>query len=41
MAQKNIAARGRQIMKLAKQIRAKSKGKKWITCVKEAAKKLK
>lgn len=34
-----LAARGRKIMAAAKAIRRASPGKKWTTCVKEAAKK--
>jgi len=41
MSKKNNGAMGRKIMTLAKRIRRKAKGKKWQTCVKEAAKRLK
>jgi hypothetical protein len=36
-----LAAKGKKIMAKAKEIRRKSPGKKWQTCVKEAAKSLK
>ncbi len=41
MARKSISSIGRRIMAKAKQIRKRNKGKKWTTCVKEAAKSLK
>jgi hypothetical protein len=41
MKKTKLASQGKRIMAEAKRIRAKAKGKKWQTCVKEAAKKLK
>lgn len=38
MKKKNISTQGKQIMKIAKEIRKKNPRKKWQTCVKEAGK---
>ncbi len=40
-SKKAVGAMGKRIMTLAKKIRGKGKSKKWTTCVKEAAKRLK
>ena len=41
MTKQQLAAQGKRIMSKAKDIRKKHPGKKWQTCVKEAAKSLK
>ena len=41
MAVKKIASMGKKIMAEAKKIRKKYPAKKWTTCVKESAKKVK
>lgn len=41
LTKKELAAQGKKIMAKAKEIRKENPRKKWTTCVKEAAKKLK
>lgn len=41
MTNAKLGAMGKKITSEAKRIRSKSPGKKWITCMKEAGKKMK
>ena len=41
MTKSQLGKQGSEIMRMAKQIRSKSPGKKWTNCVKEAGRKFK